>query len=109
MEHMALRGEIDINLDTFPYNGQTTTCESLWMGVPTVTHRGETHASRVGYSILTRVGLEDWVAGSVEDYIAVAARHAANLPRLVELRRTLRGATRRQLRQISSAVGPFKT
>ena len=61
-EHLELHTQVDIALDTFPYNGTTTTCESLWMGVPVITLEGCTHAGRVGKTILTRVGLSDLVA-----------------------------------------------
>ncbi|RQW83142.1 MAG: tetratricopeptide repeat protein, partial [Geobacter sp.] len=61
-EHLASYGHLDISLDTFPYNGTTTTCESLWMGVPVVGLLGNRHASRVTASILTRVGLDSLVA-----------------------------------------------
>jgi len=99
-EYLAQRREFDIALDTFPYNGQTTTCDSFWMGVPTVTMAGETHVSRVGYSLLARMGMEEWVATSVEEYAAIAGREAANLERLSELRRTLRGRVQKALNPV---------
>jgi len=61
-DHLADYGRVDIALDTFPYNGTTTTCEALWMGVPVVVPEGATHRSRVSQSILARVGLEQCVA-----------------------------------------------
>jgi predicted O-linked N-acetylglucosamine transferase (SPINDLY family) len=70
--HLAKYSQIDIALDTFPYNGTTTTCEALWMGVPVVTLRGHCHAGRVGASILHRLGLDALVAGTVDEYIAIA-------------------------------------
>lgn len=81
---------VDIGLDTFPYNGTTTTCEALWMGVPVVSLIGATHAGRVGLSLLTRAGLADLAAPSVESYAAAAAGLAQNSARLAALRSGLR-------------------
>ncbi len=89
-EHLANYANIDIALDTFPYNGTTTTFEALWMGVPVVTLSGGRHASRVGASILHGAGLEDLVATSVEQYIDIAADLARDPSRCRELRSGLR-------------------
>jgi len=78
--HLALYSEVDVALDTFPYNGTTTTCEALWMGVPVVTLAGELHAGRVGASLLHQCGLDDWVAATPERYVSLALAVAANLP-----------------------------
>lgn len=86
--------QVDITLDAFPYHGTTTTCESLWMGVPAVTRAGDAHVSRVGVSLLRRVGLDDLIARDDRSYIEAAARLARDLPRLASLRQTLRGAMR---------------
>jgi len=78
--HLALYGEVDVALDTFPYDGTTTTCEALWMGVPVVTLSGNLHAGRVGASLLHQCGLDDWVAQTPEEYASLALAVAANLP-----------------------------
>jgi FkbM family methyltransferase len=88
--HLALYHRVDIALDPFPYNGTTTTCEALWMGVPVVTLRGDRHAGRVGASLLSQIGLTDLIASSVEDYVEIALVLAGNPRRLDDLRRSLR-------------------
>jgi protein O-GlcNAc transferase len=89
--HLGLYSRIDIALDTFPYNGTTTTCEALWMGVPVTTWRGDRHAGRVGASLLAAVGLDELVAPSLEAYVALARDLAADPARLAALSRSLRG------------------
>ncbi len=89
-EHLAFYSRIDIALDTFPYNGTTTTCEALWMGVPVITQIGDRHAGRVGLSLLSTMGLDAWVADSVEHYIDIAKELAININRLADLRAGLR-------------------
>ena len=81
---------VDIALDTFPYGGTTTTCCCLWMGVPVVTLAAERFSSRVSGSLLARMELADWVASSIEDYVAIAKRKAADLAALADLRKGLR-------------------
>jgi predicted O-linked N-acetylglucosamine transferase (SPINDLY family) len=89
--HLAFYNRIDIALDTFPYNGATTTCEALYMGVPVVTLAGRTHASRVGVSLLSNVGLADLVAESTDEYKSIITGLADNVERLSSLRSSLRG------------------
>ena len=89
-EHLASYADVDIALDTFPYNGTTTTCEALWMGVPVVTLTGDRHASRVGLSLLTAAGHGELVADNLEGYINIATDLAFDVPRVRELRHTLR-------------------
>jgi protein O-GlcNAc transferase len=89
-EHLKLYNDIDIALDTFPYNGTTTTCEAMWMGVPVITLAGNTHASRVGVSLLSNVGLKEFIAQTSEEYINIAVNLARDIQRLQFLREHLR-------------------
>ena len=89
-EHLALYGRVHVALDTVPYNGTTTTCEALWMGVPVVALRGDRHAARVSASLLSAAGRPEWVADDAEGYARIAASLAADLPRLASLRASLR-------------------
>ncbi|MBU6496900.1 MAG: hypothetical protein KGQ40_00085 [Rhodospirillales bacterium] len=89
-ELLAQFGDIDIVLDPFPYGGGLTTCEALWMGVPTVTFPGETFASRHSFSHLSNVGLADWIARDRESYCELACHHAADVRKLAELRAVMR-------------------
>jgi predicted O-linked N-acetylglucosamine transferase (SPINDLY family) len=89
-EHLAAIAQADIALDSFPYNGLTTTCECLWMGVPVLTLAGRTHASRTGVSLLTGLGLEDWVTRSPDEYVRCAAAKARRVDALDRLREGLR-------------------
>jgi predicted O-linked N-acetylglucosamine transferase (SPINDLY family) len=81
---------IDIALDPYPYNGTTTTCQSLWMGVPVVTWSGETSVARSGYALLKTIGLSELVANDAGEYVAIAAELAQDLDRLEGLRRGMR-------------------
>ncbi len=88
-------GQIDIALDTFPYNGGTTTMEALWQGVPVLTFRGDRWASRQSASLLRAAGLDQWVAESVEEFVerAVALGESPETPqRLSDLRLGMRAA-----------------
>ena len=70
-EHLDHYHEIDLALDTFPYNGTTTTCEALWIGVPVVTLVGNHTVSRWGLSLLAAVGLEELTAKSEDEYCEI--------------------------------------
>jgi protein O-GlcNAc transferase len=89
-EYLRLYDSIDICLDPLPYNGITTTCDALWMGVPVVTLTGHTAAGRAGMSILSTLGMPEMVAHSPDEYVEKVSALAADAPRLAELRRTLR-------------------
>jgi protein O-GlcNAc transferase len=89
-EYLELYRQLDIVLDTFPYNGGVTTCDALWMGAPVVSLAGEMPVSRAGLSLLTNLGLPELVAHSEEEYVHIAERLAGNLTRLTEIRAILR-------------------
>jgi protein O-GlcNAc transferase len=90
LEHLELYNSIDIGLDTFPYNGTTTTCEAMWMGTPVIVLSGQNHISRVGVSLLSNIGLTELIAESTEDYLEKAIKLAGDLKRLQKLQAGLR-------------------
>ena len=94
-DYFNLYHRLDIALDPFPYAGGTTTCDALWMGVPVVTLAGRMAVGRAGVSILSHVGVPQWIAHTRDDYVRIATDLAADLPRLAEIRATLR----QQMRQ----------
>ena len=96
-DHLELYNSIDIGLDPFPYNGATTTCEALWMGVPVITLQGDRHVGRVGASILTNVGLKDFIAKDIDNYIKLAIEMSGNTSYLKEIRKNLRGQMQKSL------------
>ena len=89
-KYLELYHRIDLGLDTFPYNGHTTSLDSFWMGVPVVTLVGQTIVGRAGLSQLMNLQLPDLSASGPEQFVRIAAELARDLPRLSELRRTLR-------------------
>ncbi|GER29047.1 tetratricopeptide repeat protein [Striga asiatica] len=89
-DHMQAYSLMDISLDTFPYAGTTTTCESLYMGVPCVTMGGSVHAHNVGVSLLKTVGLNNLVAKNEDEYVQMAVQLASDLNALSSLRMRLR-------------------
>lgn len=93
-DHMRHYNEIDIALDSLPHVGGTTTCEAMWMGVPTVSLVGPGFPERLSYSNLSNAGLGDLAVFSVADYVAKAAELAADPVR----RRILRAGLRDQIR-----------
>jgi predicted O-linked N-acetylglucosamine transferase (SPINDLY family) len=90
-EHIQLLGTgVDLMLDTFPYNGHTTTCQALWMGVPVVTRSGDSFRSRVGHTIMHHLEMTALVAGSWQEYHEIAVGLATDLSKLRALRPMLR-------------------
>ena len=89
-DYLARYTEVDIMLDTFPYPGVTTTCEALWMGVPTLTLAGDTLLSRQGAGVIAPAGLGDWIASSETEYLEKAIQLTSDLPKLAALRAELR-------------------
>jgi len=89
--YLRLFDEVDIALDSMPFSGGTTSCDTLWMGVPIVTAPGTRSVSRSASSVLTNVGLTDWIAVSPEDYVRRAVRFAGERELLAQLRGSMRG------------------
>jgi predicted O-linked N-acetylglucosamine transferase (SPINDLY family) len=98
-DYLALHHQVDICLDTVPYNGGTTTFHALWMGVPTLTLAGNTLPSRVGIGILGHLDLQTFVARSAEEFVQIGLSWSDNLAALSDLRNGLRE------RFLNSAIG----
>jgi protein O-GlcNAc transferase len=88
--YFAQYDSIDIALDTFPYPGGTTTCDALWMGVPTISLIGSAGYTRSGLSILSNIGLKNLATANEKEYLQTAINLASDLPGLANLRSTLR-------------------
>jgi predicted O-linked N-acetylglucosamine transferase (SPINDLY family) len=88
--HLMAYNNIDLALDTFPYNGTTTTCDALWMGVPVISLCGSCHANRVGATLLSSIGMKDFIAYSENEYITKTIDICQNLQLLKTIRRQLR-------------------
>ncbi|CAN5560995.1 tetratricopeptide repeat protein [soil metagenome] len=89
-EYLQRLGELDIALDPIPFSSGTTTCHALWMGVPVVSLAGQSSVARMGMSVLANAGLGELVAQTVDEYVAIAARLAADLDELAALRASMR-------------------
>ncbi|MCP5245994.1 MAG: tetratricopeptide repeat protein [Burkholderiales bacterium] len=94
-EYLASYANVDVILDTFPYPGGTTTCEALWMGVPTLTLTGKTLLAQQGASMLTAAGLSEWVAENTDEYVRKAVELCTDLSGLAKLRLSLRENVRK--------------
>jgi predicted O-linked N-acetylglucosamine transferase (SPINDLY family) len=100
-EHLESYNQIDLALDSYPYNGTTTTCEALWMGVPTISLSGSQIQSRIGASLLTQVGLEHFSVTKPSEYIALALQLYKSPEKIARLRSQLRARV-----QASSLLDP---
>jgi predicted O-linked N-acetylglucosamine transferase (SPINDLY family) len=89
-EYLELYHRIDLCLDPLPANGHTTSLDAFWMGVPTLTMPGRTAVGRGGLCLLKNLGLPEMIAEDPDEFVRTAAELAADLPRLSELRATLR-------------------
>jgi len=89
-DHLEKYNNIDICLDTYPYNGTTTTFEALWMGVPVITLCGNAHLSRVGNSILHNMTLDQLIGNSPQEYFNIAITLANNIDEIQNYRNILR-------------------
>ena len=103
-EHLDLYNQVDIALDTYPVNGQTTSCESLWMGVPVVTLMGNRCSQRFGYSLLSRLGLDELVSYSEQEYILKARKLALDRDQRLSLRFNLRSKMKEKICDASTFV-----
>ena len=89
IDHLNLYQNIDISLDTFPWNGVTTSFESIWMGVPVLTMKGFNFNSRCGESINLNIGMKDLISLNDLDYINKAVNLANDKDRLVMIRKKI--------------------
>lgn len=89
-QYLEAYSKVDFMLDTFPYPGGTTTCEALWMGVPTLTLAGNTLLERQGAAMLSCAGLNDWIASNEDEYLQKATAFAHSIQHLSQLRSTIR-------------------
>ncbi len=95
LKYLELYHSIDLCLDTFPYNGHTTSLDALWMGVPVVSLCGRTAVARAGFSQMSNLGMLEFVAGTAEEYVGIARQVAGDSRRLAAVRASLRGKMRR--------------
>ena len=88
-DHLKLYENVDIALDTFPYNGVTTSFEAIWMGVPVITMKGYNFNSRCGESINKNIQMKNLIAQNEEEYISIATNLSRNKNQLIEVRKKL--------------------
>jgi protein O-GlcNAc transferase len=102
-DYLALHNEVDMGLDSYPYNGSTTTYTAAWMGVPQITRRGDRPCSRLGTEIMLHLGLDELVARSADDFVDRAVALALDKDRLREMRESLRPGMEKSLLTDSGA------
>ena len=102
-DYINYYNSVDITLDPFPYNGTTSTCESLYMGVPVVTLEGDRHVSRVGNSILRTCGLDYLIAQDLDTYVKTVLELAKDKPKLTQSKFKISKAFRES--SVMDAVG----
>ena len=103
-DYLQLHHRVDLALDTFPYNGGTTTFHSLWMGVPIIALQGELAISKVGASIMSGMGLGKFCGATVDEYVERAVYFANNLQELSEVRSALRPQLASLLDQLTTII-----
>lgn len=89
-KNLEVYNKIDIALDPFPFQGNTSTCEAVWMGVPVLTLKGNRYLFHFGESINSNLNMRDWIAKDKDEYIFKAVKFASNLSLLSDLRKNLR-------------------
>lgn len=89
-DRLACMGSVDIALDSYPYNGTVTTCDSLWMGVPVVTLKGDLHCSRMGQSLLSQLSMEFLAVESADQYVTMASALASKPEAISQMRESMR-------------------
>jgi len=92
-ELLEVYNEIDIALDPFPFQGNTSTCEAAWMGVPVLTLKGNRYVFHFGESINSNLNMHDWIAKNQNEYVAKAIKFSSNIDQLAKIRMNLRKAT----------------
>ena len=92
-ELLEVYNKIDIALDPFPFQGNTSTCESIWMGVPVITLKGDRYLSHFGESINSNLNMNNWIAKNYEEYISIAIKFSSDLNELSKIRMNLRKKT----------------
>ena len=89
-ELLQVYNRIDIALDPFPFQGNTSTIEAVWMGVPVITLRGNRYLFHFGESINSNLNMKDWIANNHEEYISKSLEFASDIKQLIKIRKTLR-------------------